>query len=174
MLRRDPAATIKLLQTLSDPSNSLPPMVHSLFQLGLGQLEQLSGNASEARASFAQARDGLVMELKQQPQNPLLVSLVARTLAGLSEREAALREADRAVELLPSSRDARSGPFYEEIRARIWARFGDHDRAIPALKHLLETSYSLPLTPALLRLDPEFDALRSDPRFQELCNDNQQ
>jgi len=57
------------------------------------------------------------------------------------------------------------------MRARIQARFGDGDRAIPTLKHLLEIPYAGALTPALLRLHPDFDQLRSDPRFQELCKD---
>jgi tetratricopeptide (TPR) repeat protein len=67
-----------------------------------------------------------------------LTTILAETLTGLGEREAALRLADRAVELLPSSHDARSGPAFEATRARIQARFGDGDRAIPTLKHLLE------------------------------------
>jgi len=81
--------------------------------------------------------------------------------------------ADRAVELLPSSHDARSGPAFEETRARIQARFGDGDRAIPTLKHLLEIPYAGALTPALLRLHPDFDQLRSDPLFQKLCEEKQ-
>jgi tetratricopeptide (TPR) repeat protein len=178
MLRRDPAATITLLRTLTDPPNSLPPMLQALYHLYLGELEQLSGNINEARTSFTQAREELEKELKQQPQNPPLVSLIALTLAGLGERERAQREADRAVELLPSAKDARTGPAYEEIRARIQARFGDGSRAIPTLKHLLDIPYSAryrgpPLTPALLRLDPDFDPIRGDPRFQELCKDKQ-
>jgi hypothetical protein len=68
-------------------------------------------------------------------------------------------------------REARSGPAFEETRARIQARFGDGDRAIPTLKHLLEIPYASPITPALLRLHPDFDPLRGDPRFQELCKD---
>lgn len=97
--------------------------------------------------------------------------MLAETLTGLGEREAALRWADRAVELLPSSHDARTGPAFEEMRARIQARFGDGDRAIPTLKHLLEIPHAGALTAALLRLHPDFDPLRGDPRFQELCKD---
>jgi len=177
MLRRDPVATISLFRTLTDQQNSLPPMLHTSYQLALAELERLSGDANEARANFIHAREMLQKELKQQPQNALLTSFLAQALAGLGEREAALQEADRAVGLLPSSRDAKSGPFYESTRARIQARFGDANRAIPVLRHLLATSYSpwvRPLlTPALLRLDPDFDQLRSDPRFQELCKDKQ-
>jgi tetratricopeptide (TPR) repeat protein len=137
----------------------------------LGELEGLSGNANEAWTSFTQAREALEKELQQQPQDGTLAYMLARTLAGLGEREGALRWADRAVELSPSSHDARSGPGVEEMRARVQARFGYGDRAIPTLKHLLEIPYAGALTPALLRLHPDFDPLRGDPRFQELCKD---
>jgi TolB-like protein/Tfp pilus assembly protein PilF len=176
-LRRAPAAAIALLRTLTNPQSSLPPRLHATYHLWLGELERLSGNINEAWTSFTKGREELEKELKQQPQNQFLVSILARTLAGLGEREGALREADHVVELLPSAKDARTGPRFEEERARIQARFGDRDRAIPALKHLLDISYSggggSPLTPALLRLDPDFDKIRSDPRFQELCKDKQ-
>ena len=43
--------------------------------------------------------------------------------------------------------------------------------AIPALGYLLKVPYSDPLTPALLRLDPEFDLLRDDARFQKLVTE---
>jgi hypothetical protein len=76
-----------------------------------------------------------------------------------------------------SSRDASITPFHEEIRARIQVRFCDVKAATANLQHLLNISYrgpfGPPLTPALLQLDPYFDGIRSDPRFQELCKEKQ-
>ena len=80
---------------------------------------------------------------------------------------------------LPMEKDAVTGPRPLEILARVAARLGDADRAVEALRKLLTTPYSgalgpgAPLTPALLRLDPMFDLIRSDPRFKELCQDKQ-
>jgi hypothetical protein len=55
--------------------------------------------------------------------------------------------------------------------ARIEAHFGEKEKAIAVLQHLLSISYGNPITPTLLRLDPDWDNLRGDPRFEKLCEE---
>jgi len=90
----------------------------------------------------------------------------------------ALKEAERAVMLLPSAKDRLSGPAFEESLALIQTMFGENSRAISTLTQLLQTPYNsllyvTPITPALLRLDPIWDPLRADPAFQKLCEEKQ-
>jgi serine/threonine-protein kinase len=99
--------------------------------------------------------------------------------AALGEKDSAFKEAERAITLLPSAKDRVYGPGLEENLAVIQTMSGANSQAISTLARLLQTPYyggfyfETPVTAALLRLDPLWDPLRSDPAFQKLCEERQ-
>jgi tetratricopeptide (TPR) repeat protein len=151
---------------------SIPPgqPLDSITQFAVVQLgfcQQWLGRDAEAHRSFARAMESL----KPQPDSPVLPdangtpNTLALTYAGLGDKQKALAQAKQAV--ADYNGDAVNQPPAEVTLAQIQARFGDHDAAIAALPHLLEIPAGL--TIANLKLDPYWDSLRQDPRFQELC-----
>jgi len=143
----------------------------------LGWAQEVAGNHAAAQEGWRQARRELESFLKKQPENDQLIGDLALTNIGLDDKAAALTLAERAMAVIPIQKDAIDGPDAIEVLARVAAQIGDPDRAIAALQKLLSVpgvgplASNVSLTPALLRLDPMFDSLRNDPRFQKLCEE---
>ena len=170
-LRRDPEIARKLFQIPGAGTQWKLPSVPIYW----AELEDMSGQKTESQATFSKVRDRLVAQLKVQPGNTELMGSLVHTLAWLGEREPALSTLDKFSALCVG--DARALGITEELRARTLTRFGDKDGAVSALQRVLSAPedgiFGPPLTPALLRLDPDFDPLRADPRFQKLIADNE-
>jgi tetratricopeptide (TPR) repeat protein len=141
------------------------------FFLVLGQ--EYAGDLVGARAAAQQMLGPLETLCQKDPDNPNFAQALSLTHAVLGQKDAAIKEAERAITLLPSGKDAVNGPQFEENLAYVEVLVGDKDRAIPRLQRLLEIPYLNCLTPAILRLHPQWDPLRSDPAFQKLCEEKQ-
>jgi len=109
----------------------------------------------------------------------VLAENLALLYAVLGNKESALKLSERAIMLAPSAKDHTYGPNGEENLALIQMMVGENSSAISHLTHLLQTPYNSwlygppAITPALLRLDPVWDPLRTDPAFQKLCEEKQ-
>jgi TolB-like protein/class 3 adenylate cyclase/Tfp pilus assembly protein PilF len=148
-------------------------------QVGVALFQRVAGDTAHAKAYAEQARTTLEPLSKDQPDNAFIASALAVAYAILDEKDSALNEAQRAITLVPTSKDRLSGPGFEENLALVEMIIGENGRAISTLARLLQTPYGgwlynpAPITPALLKLDPLWDPLRADPAFQKLCEEKQ-
>ncbi len=154
-------------------AESLPDDLFHEFQQHLSGKYFLIGFARKAlqdeagaRAAFLKAKDLLEGQLKGNPDAEDMHIQLAKVLAYLGEKDAALTEARRATELRPESKDAFGGPEIAAGVAEVHAVLGENDRAIEILDGLLSRPSSV--TVQGLKVNPIWDPLRNHPRFQAL------
>ncbi len=121
-----------------------------------------------ARAAFLKAKSSVEEQLKRSPDTVEAHIQLAKVLAYLNEKDSALSEAQRATDMLPESKDAFGGPEITAGVAEVHAILGDNDRAIEILDGLLSRPSAV--TVRGLKVNPIWDPLRNDPRFQALID----
>jgi TolB-like protein/Tfp pilus assembly protein PilF len=173
-LERNYGEAIRLLQARLAQFHFDSEVDKGANQLLLAWSQRLAGDTAGAKITANQARNAFY-----QQDEAFVAAWLSKAYAGIGDKDSALKEAERAVMLAPPAKDAYTGPVMAENLALIQTMFGENSRAISTLTRLLKTSYSswlyapTAITAALLRLDPLWDPLRSDPAFQKLCEEKQ-
>jgi len=177
-LERNFDEAVRLLQARQAQFHFDSEFLKSVDQVTLALTQRLAGDTAGAKGTAAQARNALKHLYREKPGSAFIPANLSQAYAVMGEEDSALTEADRAIILLPRAKDRVAGPCLEESLALVETIFGENSRAISTLTQLLQTAYNswfyrTPITPALLRLDPIWDPLRSDPAFQKLCEEKQ-
>jgi serine/threonine protein kinase/tetratricopeptide (TPR) repeat protein len=174
-LERDYGEAVRLLQTRLAQFHFDSKFEKGRVQDWLVEVQFLAGDTARVKVTAEAARNTFEQLYGDQPDNVEIALYLSRIYAAMGEKDLALKEAERAIMLRPRAKDAVTGPSFEENLALIQTMVGENSRAISTLAQLLHTPYGLPppITPALLRLDPFWDPLRSDPAFQKLCEEKQ-
>ncbi len=175
ILEHRPAEIIsRLKELLAKPDPDLG-YLNGELRFWWGWAQEVAGDHTAAQETWREARAELEAFLKEQPENWSLLDDLALIAMGLGDKAAAFTFIERAIALHSIDKDAANSPQSIDILARVAARLGEPDRAIAVLQKILSIpcngglATGMPLTPALLRLDPMFDPLRSDPRFRKLA-----
>jgi TolB-like protein/class 3 adenylate cyclase/Flp pilus assembly protein TadD len=124
------------------------------------------GDATVAHGAFTAARAEVEKTTREQPDYAQGLTILGLIDAGLGRKDDAIREGRRAVELVPVSKDAIDGTDLILNLAVIYARTGEKDLALKQLAEAAQLPSSLNY--GSLRLHPDWDTLRNDPRFEKI------
>jgi tetratricopeptide (TPR) repeat protein len=164
---------IRLIHSRLTEYRDLSDIERLFDQFLLVLAKEYAGDIVGARATAQQVLGPLETLCQKDPDNAICAQVLSQIHAVLGQKDAAIKEAERAIALRPTVKDAVDGPAYEENLAYVEVLVGDKNRAIPRLQRLLKIPYTNWLTPALLRLHPQWDLLRANPAFQKLCEEKQ-
>jgi TolB-like protein/Tfp pilus assembly protein PilF len=173
LMDRDPAAAENALaacrlETIT--SQTGVPLPKTYLQ---ACIDLVRGDNARAQQNFEAARPALEKTVADSPQGAVRHAQLGLLYAFMERKKDALREADRAVELLPVSRDIIEGSIVQAFQALVFARTGEIDKAISQVERLLTTPFAVDysfesITLSDLRTRWEWDPLRNDPRFQKI------
>jgi len=169
LLARDYASALRVLKDSRVRTFRLLHVEQSYVprELLIGEVQALKGNKDAARLAFEAARKRIEAELARTPEEASLQSALGLALAGLHDKDNAIAAGRKAVELLPISADALSGPERLLDLAKIYAASGQPQLAVEELQRLLAMP-SL-VSPGILRIDPAWDGLRTRDDFRQLA-----
>ena len=161
LIERDYGGAEAFAAKATDETKTMPD-----FWLTLAAVAHAEGKINEARQANAEAKRSALLALGPRPDDPKLLGELSVAEAALGQNEEALRHARHAAEILPPSVDAVAGPTCEMRLAQVLAMTGDRDGAFEKLGKLVKLPFSL--NHGDLKLNPMWDDLRDDPRFDRI------
>jgi serine/threonine protein kinase/tetratricopeptide (TPR) repeat protein len=173
-LERNYAQAIRLLQARRAQFHFKSQYEKALYPIWIAFMQRVAGDLAGAKATAAEILENLDALSSDPPDKVVFAAALSQLYAAKGEKDPALNAAEQAIAALPNPKEGVTKPSLEQNLALIQTIFGENNRAILILTHLLQTSYGtwlydpVPITPSLLKLDPLWDPLRNDPQFQRL------